>query len=137
MTELRVKAEGIPETIAVLRKARPDAGTAWIGKALLRAGFLVQKLAAEKYIVRGRAKGAPPLPNRLTRRSGSGGLVDSITTDRVAATTVVVGTNKIYAPLHEFGLGHFDARPFMQPATDEASQDFEAIFRRAWSEQLP
>jgi len=111
---------------------------------LLMAGYAVLKDAAENQIIRGGrfrgpagqrgGKGAlrdtPPHPSRLTSRSGelrrSLGL--SRGTGRAGLPRFIdVGSDLVYAPIHELGLGRYPVRAFLAPALLKVSSRFEAM----------
>lgn len=102
---------------------------------LLIAGFKVQELAAGKYILRGGGRTAPVHPKFLTSRTGT--LRRSIAVNRKPLPFAIeIGTDLVYGPPHEFGTSTMRARPYLQPALDEASQEFEAILHRNFEREF-
>jgi len=123
----------------LLRKLRLDttAGRRISEKALTRAALEVQKISTTKKIVRGRARDAPPLPDRLTNRSGGRGLVGSIALIKEELpASIGVGTDLVYGPVHELGLGRFPERPFLSPALEEVEPKLADFYIREINKEL-
>lgn len=105
-----------------------------VAQSLDAIATATEQRAKEVEIVRGRGRDtetAPPLPKRLSFRSGR--LSGSISTDRSGAPRqYVVGSTVAYAPVHELGLGPYPKRPFLEPAADHVIETKGlAIFRKA------
>lgn len=117
-----------------LRRLAPDVRDSVVDEVLESVALATEERAKTVEIVRGRGD-APPLPDRLTWRTGH--LTRSIGTDLNRSQRVaIVGSTVNYAPVHELGLqvghAHYPRRPFLQPAADwvidNRAPDF---FRRA------
>ena len=115
----------------VLGKLSPAQNANINRKSLRKCGLLVQKIAAEEMIVRGRGRHAPPLPDRLTTRTGTLARSIALVIDGATAT---VGTDLIYGAVHEFSPSH--PRPFLSPALEKAESKFEGIFIKVLEEEL-
>lgn len=112
----------------------PGIRGAVVDQALETIARLTEQRAREVEIVRGRGRDiqkAPPLPKRLSFRSGR--LSGSISTDTsLRPRQFVVGTSVAYAPVHELGLGPYPKRPFLQPAAEHVVEtQGRAVFRKA------
>jgi hypothetical protein len=112
---------------------------------LLTAGYAVLNNAVEHQIIRqGRIRILGPRggrgklvnsdvdPRRLTNRHGGHGLVGSLSqnrgTDRSGLPRYIdVGSDKKYAPVHEYGLGHYPPRPFLKPALAAVEPRFQSM----------
>lgn len=124
-----------------LRRLTPGERDAIVDEVLEKVALAAEERAKTVEIVRGRGD-APPLPDRLTWRTGH--LTRSIGTDSVPSQRVwIVGSTVNYAPVHELGLtvgnAHYPARPFLQPAADwvidnRAGDFFEQALTRARAE---
>lgn len=113
-------------------------------KALGRSAASVQRNATIG-IRRQKYKGQWPAltPDYAVRKAmqgrGSGILISegdlsgSIEVSRKSQVSYEVGTNLIYARAHELGYAprNLPARPFMQPALEEAAPDIQENFREA------
>ena len=131
---LSIRVDGIPEVEAMLDRINPKKNSAWVGRALLKCALGVQKTAAEKKIRRG-GKG-PPVPRILTSRTGT--LRRSIRVNRsLLPWAVEVGTDLVYGAVHEKGSKHHPPRPFLAPALEDESSDFDRIFSREWAKEMP
>jgi hypothetical protein len=100
-------------------------------EALETVARLTEQRAKEIEIVRGRGLRSPPLPKRLSFRSGR--LSGSISTDVSQAPRLyVVGSTVAYAPVHELGLGPYPRRAFLEPAAQHViDTQADGIFRKA------
>jgi len=94
-------------------------------------GKLVKADVQENQIIRNRGEHAPPLPTRLTWRTGH--LTRSIGTDNSGAPKrYVVGTPVRYGPQHELGLKPYRRRAFLEPAAQKVvPRDAPKLFRKA------
>ena len=94
-------------------------------------GKLVKAEVQENQIVRGRDEHAPPLPSKLTWRTGH--LTRSIGTDfSEAPRRYIVGTPVRYGPVHELGLSPYSRRAFLEPAARRViARDAPKLFRLA------
>jgi len=103
-----------------LRRLAPNVRGSVVDEVLEKIALATEERAKTVEIVRGRGD-APPLPDRLSWRSGH--LTRSIGTDSIPSEHAwVVGSTVNYAPVHELGLtvgrAHYPQRPFLQPAAD-------------------
>lgn len=153
--KVTIKWTGIPEFRAAIAKLRRPELDKPISRALVACGMMVLANAAEEQILRGgRFRGpagprggrgalrdSPPNPDKLTSRSGE--LRRSLSVNRgldrsgLSSFYVEVGSDLVYAPLHELGLGRFPVRAFLSPAMDAVSGDFEGVFMRELEAELP
>ena len=92
-----------------------------IPKAIYKAMRLsleeAKAIAGEEYFHRAATKGAPPIPKKLTYRTGE--LLRSITHNikRVGRKHIgLYGTAKVYGRTHELGEGGHPKRPFLEPS---------------------
>ena len=105
---------------------------------LVKAAYLVLADAAANQIIRGgrfRGKGGklgntPPHPSRLTSRTGE--LRRSLSVNRGLdrgglPRYVDVGSDLVYAPVHELGLSRYPVRAFLAPAVAAVSPKFEGM----------
>ncbi len=132
--QVAVLVSGLDAFLATLVKLDPSESGVQrrIGIGLRQAGELVQSIAAEKKIVRGRGKRAKPLPDRLSGRTGA--LAGSIAVDTTRLPKEVrIGTALVYGPVHELGLAAFPKRPFLAPAVVDAGKRFEFLLEREWT----
>jgi hypothetical protein len=148
---LSIRVDGIPEVQAMLDRISPRKNSAWVGRALDQCADLTRKIAAEEKIIQGSrwrgpagprgGKGklisAAPHPTKLTSRHGGAGIVGSIRVNRISAFVRDVGSDKLYAPVHEYGGRFHPPRPFLSPALDDASEKFSDIFVRELDKELP
>ena len=140
-----VKVTGVAELVHALEKITPAKNPAWLHIALKKAALQVANLAKFEFILPGgrffkpgAKQFAKPVinPKRLTSRSGR--LRDSIAVDLSASPkSVDVGTSVLYGAVHELGGRFVHARPFLSPALEKASRDFQALFAREWERQIP
>jgi hypothetical protein len=117
-----------------LEKMDPGKNRSIMRAILVDCALLVQENAADRQIAAGGGginAAAPPLPNRLTSRTGH--LRNSIGVDRGELPhAVTVGTRVVYGGIHEFGLGRYPERPFMRPALKAQRRKFPAVIKRNW-----
>jgi len=78
-----------------------------IPPALMACGLLVERTSVTDYL-------SGPRPDKLDRVTGE--LAASVNTQPVTPFHVTVGTNKEYAPPHEFGTSKLPPRPFLRTA---------------------
>lgn len=148
---LRVNVKGTADVVRMLNRVSPKKNGRWVTEALIESAERVQTLAARKYIIgggrfrgprgprggKGKLTDAPVNPHRITSRSNF--LRSRIAVDHARAPrSVEIGTDVIYGPVHELGspkLG-IRARPFLQPALEEASSAFEGIFIKEWKKAV-
>lgn len=120
-----------------LRRMTPGERDAVVDQVLEEIALAAEERAKTVEIVRGRGD-APPLPDRLTWRTGH--LTRSIGTDSIPSQRVwIVGSTVNYAPVHELGLtvgnAHYPQRPFLQPAADWVLENrAPGFFERALTE---
>lgn len=106
-------------------------------RALIKAALRTQELAATEFIIRGGARGAPPHPKLVTSRTGE--LRRSIRVNRGPLPSAIeIGSDLVYAPVHEFGsrARNIRPRPYLQPALEKASRDFERLFAVEWQREI-
>ena len=138
---LRVNVKGTADVVRMLNRISPRKNGRWVTDALKKSALRVQALATTKHIIRGgRFRGtsgalgdADVDPHRITSRSGR--LRGSIAVDHAQTPrSVDIGSEVVYAAVHELGSPKrgIRARPFLQPALEEASSDFEGIFIKEW-----
>jgi hypothetical protein len=141
----KVTFTGQEKLIRALGKMKKPELALPVGRFLVKAGLLVLKNAAEKQILRGgRFRGAagprggkgafidsPPAPHQLTSRSGelrrSLGASRGLDRGGLSAFFIEFGSDMVYAPIHELGLGRYPVRAFLQPGLDEESSNFEGM----------
>jgi phage gpG-like protein len=84
-----------------------------------------KEISVEKYFRQAGKKGAPPIPEKLTYRTGE--LARSITYKVKRKGKKIVGlfgTNKVYGRIHELGEGNYPKRQFLEPALKEIIPKF-------------
>lgn len=108
-----------------------------VSRFLLKAGFAVLKDAAENQIIRGgrvrvgkSLTSTRPHPTRLTSRTGE--LRRSLSANRGLERAglpryIDVGSDLVYARVHELGLGRYPVRAFLAPAVAAVSPQFEGM----------
>ncbi len=132
---VRVDFEG--ESFArALARTNPKKNPKFITRALTKAAFLVQKLAAEEKIKR---SGPPGIVDPVQVTSRLGGLRRSIAVDKSGTPEfITVGSNLIYSGVHELGSrdGNTRARPYLQPALDDVALRMASIFTREWEREV-
>lgn len=149
---LTVRLSGGKEVERMLDRLSPRKNPRPITRALVRAADRVQELATTEFIIRGsrffgpsgprggrgRLVDAQVDPKRLTSRRGGSGLVGSIAVDRsLTPRAIDVGSDLIYAAVHELGSRTTRKRPFLAPALEKASAAFERFFAEEWQRELP
>ncbi len=95
-------ARALEERKARLQKNLPS--------ALMNCGLMVERTAVNDYL-------SGPRPDKLDRVTGE--LAASVNTQPETPYKVTIGTNKEYAPPHEFGSSRLPPRPFLRPALDD------------------
>lgn len=135
-TGARINVADSKRLRAFLRRLDPDQRDSVSAEVLEGLTRVAEADAKENQIVRGRGKQAPPLPDKLTYRSGE--LSRSISTDFSRLPKVaVLGTRLRYGAVHELGIPPYPKRAFLEPAVRTAiRQKGEALFRRAF-DRLP
>ena len=132
----RIEVTGDKEFARVLARINPRKNPKFVTRALQKAAFLVQKLAAEEKIKRSGPKDVVD-PIQVTSRTGT--LRRSISVDSAGTPHfITIGSNLIYAGVHELGSrdGNMRARPYLQPALDDVSARMAAIFAREWEREV-
>ena len=134
---LRVSVVGSKALLRQLKRTNPAINRRIVTESLVEIALKVQTNAANLQITgggRGKGKGLSALPNKLTSRTGT--LRRSIAVDRKPLPRAIeVGTDLVYGPIHEFGLGNFPERPFMGPALDAISPQFGAVVIKRWKRE--
>ena len=132
---LTVKIVGTKELQRRLKKLNPEVNRRIMVKSFDDAA---QDLLADitlKQIVGGRGK-APPLPTKLTNRSGGRGLVGSMGINRRPLPKAIeVGTHLAYGPVHEEGRGAYPVRAFLAPALAKIGKTFASIVVKNWKRE--
>lgn len=139
-TQIRVSVVGLPKLQRALSKMNPGVNKKILRDSLLESARTIQREAAKNQILAGGGgKGSgmtPPHPKFLTSRHGGEGLVGSIHVDEGPLPFAIeVGTDLVYGAVHEFGLGPYPKRPFMQPALDKMAPRFGDIVIKHWKRQ--
>jgi phage gpG-like protein len=113
---MRITVKGLEDLEALFRRISPKTNPKWVGRGLVKAALLTQKISTTEMIKRGgRVRGpkgprggrgrifsAAPIQGRLTSRSGR--LRGSIAVDRTSLPVAIhVGTDVIYGSVHESG----------------------------------
>ena len=100
----------------------------------------IRSTAKTKYFLMGVGKDAPPDPVYLTSRTGGlrRSIVVDLAKDKIGnGFQAVVGTNKIYALVHEFGgVRGIKRRPFLTPAREENMLFFLDLVKAALAKGL-
>lgn len=123
-----------PRLQQFLRRLDPQTRDSVVSRSLREIAIEAESEAKLGQIVRGRGN-APPLPKRLSSRSGR--LIDSIGSDFSGLPKrALIGSRVIYARVHELGLGPYPKRPFLAPAARKvisklASRIFKHNLRKA------
>lgn len=116
--------------------------TAAIKAGVRAAATAVQGAARRDFFRRG---GGPPVPEILTSRHGGSGLVGTIMVEYVeAGYTAIIGPNKVYGAIHEFGgspgmapgPAAIPARPYMHPALDQETEHVQSIIANTLYEAI-
>lgn len=94
---LEVKVEGLDKLIEKLTLATAEET---LNPALLRGGYFLKQWISENRFITGGGSGKTN-PRKLTSRSGN--LLGSIAVTTRQKFEVILGTNKVYARIHEFG----------------------------------
>lgn len=134
MPGIRVVVSGDKALQRKLKKLDPKTNPEFVRRALVKGGFLIQSDAQMNQIERG-GKG-PPLPHRLTSRTGTGRR--SIRVDRGGLPNffVDIGSDLRYMQLHETGGKTMPARPYLAPALDAVDEKLEGLFLREWDKEV-
>jgi len=127
-TAITVKVTGTKELRRRLAKMNPQQNEEIFIRSARQAATLI---AADARRVQIRSGRGAVHPSRLTHRSHW--LRDHIAPDfRGFPRFAEVGTDVFYGAIHEFGLGHFPARPFMAPALEAIRPKIPSIVVRNW-----
>ena len=134
-TQLRVSLVGAKELRRRLKEMNPAINTRIVRESLIEAAGKVQTDAANIQITgggRGKGKGLPALPHKLTSRTGA--LRRSIAVDRKPLPFAIeVGTDLDYGAVHEFH--NKRPRPFMAPALDKIAPELDDIVIKHWKRE--
>ena len=141
---ISVSIRGIPELRAQLQKLQAPKLHRPMREFLLKAAHAVLVNAAETQILRGgRVRGpagprggkgklrdTKPHPSKLTSRSGE--LRRSLSVNRGSDRSglpryIDVGSDLVYARVHELGLGRFPRRAFLVPAAEAVAPKFRGL----------
>lgn len=99
-----------------------------IDKALLKAGYLVERDVKKSFVTSPSPPGGPP--GVIT-----GTLRRSITT-RLVPMNAQVGTNVVYARRLEFGFETQEARPYLYPALKRNKEEILKIISKGLNDEL-
>ncbi len=133
--KLRASIVGTKDLQRRLKKLNPGENRRILTAGLTKAALMMQTDIAKNQIVHGRTK-SPPLPSRLTNRSGGRGLVGSIAVDRKPLPAAIeVGTRFVYGPIHEEGLGGYPVRAFLAPALKKIGPKLGEIIASVWKRE--
>ncbi len=135
-TRARFRTIGLDDTLAAMRSPELER---ILERALLKSAAAVQTNVTTRQIIRSSL--GPVDPRRVTSRSGE--LRRSLSSDRgidVAHTRrkrrafIDVGSDLIYAAVHELGspARNIPARPFLEPGFEDSARKIEAIFLDEW-----
>jgi hypothetical protein len=134
MVAMRVTVIGGPELRRQLIQLNPKENPRIPVNALERVAGEIQRNAKDKQIAaggRGKKRAIPPLPDRLTSRTGT--LRRSIGVNRRPLPRAIeIGTPLVYGAVHEFGWGRYPVRAFLQPALDAISPRIGGIVAEEW-----
>jgi hypothetical protein len=177
---LSITVQGTDELRARLARINPKQNPAWVSRSLERCAELTQVIAAKEKIIqgsrfrgpkgprggKGKLRSAGVHPTKLTSRHGGAGIVGSIRVNKGPLPYAIeVGSDKAYAPVHEFGgtirvgsymrtIAHstrsggasvarvkshsrkYPPRPFLGPGLEKASKSFDRIFTRELAKEI-
>lgn len=137
MTLIKASIVGTDDLRRRLNELNPEVNTAIIRKSLIEGALEIQANAAKVQIAGGgggKRNARPPLPDRLTSRTGH--LRGDIKVDRLPLPRAIeVGPDEFYGAIHEFGLGRYPVRAFMQPALGAVSPRFPEIIVKHWKRE--
>jgi hypothetical protein len=132
--QLRASVVGTKELQRKLKKMNPEANKAIMVDSLGELALLIQQDVRNNQLPFGTAKARF---NSLTSRSGT--LRKGIQINRGPLPRAIEvraeGKAKVYAPLHEFGLGRHRKRTFMQPALEKIAPKFGDVVLKHWKKQ--
>jgi len=136
---IRARIVGLEPLLKQLGRMDPKQNTRITQKSLREIALRIQKDAAENQIVHGRGRGkhaSPPLADRLSSRNGGAGIVGSIRVNMgPGPRRAAVGSDKVYAGVHEFGIPPFPRRAYLAPALEEVSPMIEDIVVEQWKRE--
>ncbi len=133
--KLRASIVGTKALQRRLKQLDPGENRRILTLGLTKAALMIQVDAATKQIVHGRTK-APPLPSRLTNRSGGRGLVGSIAVNRRPLPNAIeIGTSLVYGAVHEEGRGSYPVRAFLAPALKKIGPKLGSIIASVWKRE--
>jgi len=133
VTSVNVELEPSDEkkVVKVLDNISPEKNKAIFRDSLRKAALLVQRIATQEMIVRGRGTNAEPLPTMLSNRTST--LIRSVAL-RFDPTEAQVGTDLNYGVFHE--TNKTKPRPFLSPALRKAEKKFAGLFRGVLETEL-
>lgn len=157
---LSITVQGLDELHERLDRMSPKKNPAWVGRAVRKSAELTQKITAEEMFIlgsrfrgpkgprggKGKMRSAGTHPTKLTSRRGGAGIVGSIRTNLAPLPRAAeVGSDKVYAPVHELGLtvsrktgtAKYPPRPFLGPGLEKAAKSFDRIFAKEWAKEMP
>lgn len=134
------ETEGAQELQQKLKRAKSNVKTGVMHKAMVAACMRVIQYAKSKRFRRG-AYGQPAVPNILTSRSGSSGLMGSLHYKigwRGKEIIGRIGSPLQYAAIHEYGglagrnhASRIPARPYLRPSIERQEKEIAKDFKRA------
>ena len=131
----RVKLELSPAGIRTLKQMKDPALRKTITRALKIMAFKVQRAARDDFIIRGGPLRGPADSTRITSRTGRGRA--SIQVDETGVPKIIaIGSGLVYMAAHETGTTRLPPRPWLQPAFDQESKNFETIMLNEWQREV-
>lgn len=107
-----------------------------VEEALAAGALMVSGEAVEKHLSGPTSAGGGFFGESLSvgKRKGLGGTLRRSISERIKGgknPSATVGTNVVYAPIHEYGLGRMPQRPFLRPSLEKRRKDvMELILRK-------
>lgn len=130
-------------------RLKPEVSKRVLSRALTEIAMKIAKNAAEEQIIRGgrfsrggKLYDTPVDPVRITSRTGrlrasiaAQGFRRGIDDSRLPRE-ISVGSDVVYAPVHEFGNTTTRARPFLAPALEAIIPEMDEILAKHWEREL-
>lgn len=135
MTTLRISVTGTKDLQRALKRMNPEQNSRIFRGSFKEMARLLLDDVVNRQIAHGRGD-KPPLPTRLTNRSGGRGLVGNIAMNEAPLPKAIeVGTDLVYGAVHEEGRAPYPKRAFLQPALDKLSPKFPVILKKHWKKE--